>query len=99
MAQEWSRAFYNSGAWKACRDSYKRSKGGLCEDCLKKGIITAGAEVHHIVPLTPDNIGNPSVTLSWSNLALLCKDCHAKRHAKEPKRYKIDFLTGAVETR
>lgn len=99
MAQEFSRAFYNSAAWKSTREAFRRSKGGLCEDCLKKGIITAGAEVHHIQPLTPDNIGNPNVTLSWQNLTLLCKDCHAARHAKEPKRYVIDFMTGAVETR
>lgn len=99
MARDFSRAFYNSARWKICREAYRRSKGGLCEDCLKKGRITAGQEVHHKIPLTPDNIGNPRITLSWTNLVLLCKDCHAARHAKEPKRYKIDELTGAVETR
>lgn len=98
MAQEFSRAFYNSQAWKMCRESYKRSKRGLCEDCLAKGILTGGAEVHHVIPLTPDNIGDPKITLSWSNLRLLCKDCHAARHAVNAKRYKIDFF-GAVETR
>lgn len=94
MAQDFSRAFYNSAAWKACRESYKRSKGGLCEDCLKQGRITAGAEVHHIKALTPDNIGNPNITLNWDNLCLLCKDCHAKRHMV--RRYRIDKVTGAV---
>lgn len=54
--------------------------------------------MHHVIPLTVDNIGDPKITLSWSNLRLLCKDCHAKRHA-ERKRYRIDFTTGAVETR
>lgn len=98
MAQDFSRAFYNSAAWKSCRDSYRRSKGGLCEDCLQRGIIRSGAEVHHIEELTPDNIGNPNVTLNWKNLRLLCKDCHAKRHGSA-KRYKIDFVTGVVETR
>lgn len=98
MAQDFSRAFYNSQAWKMCRDSYRRSKRGLCEDCLAKGIITGGAEVHHVIPLTVDNIGDPKITLSWSNLRLLCKDCHAKRHAAG-KRYRIDFATGAVEVR
>lgn len=98
MAQDFSRAFYNSAAWRSCREAYKRSKGGLCEDCLQKGIITGGAEVHHVIPLNVDNIGDPKITLSWSNLRLLCKDCHAARH-KSAKRYKIDFATGAVETR
>jgi len=96
MSKEFSRAFYNSMAWRSTRESYKRSKGGLCEDCLRKGLITPGVEVHHIEPLTPDNIGNPNISLSWDNLALLCKDCHAARHAKAPRRYKVDQVTGAV---
>lgn len=94
MAREFSRAFYNSAAWKSCREAYKRSRGGLCEDCLERGLITPGDEVHHVIELTPDNIGNPAVTLNWSNLRLLCKDCHAKRHTK--RRYRIDKVTGAV---
>lgn len=99
MAREFSRAFYKTSAWRSCRESYLRSKGGLCEDCLQRGIITPGAEVHHVVELTPDNIGNPAVTLSWDNLRLLCHDCHAKRHAgSTAKRYKIDQATGAVVT-
>ena len=53
MAREFSRAFYKSSAWQSCRASYIRSKGGLCEDCLQRGLITPGAEVHHIVELTP----------------------------------------------
>lgn len=96
MARDFSRAFYKSAAWKSCRDAYWRSKGGLCEDCLKEGRITTGAEVHHVVELTPDNIGNPAVTLNWDNLCLLCHDCHMKRHAKNPRRYFIDQATGAV---
>lgn len=97
MAQDFSRAFYKSSAWRMCRDSYLRSKGGLCEDCLKRGIVTSGAEVHHIEELTPDNIGNPAVTLNWSNLRLLCHACHMKRHAgSKEKRYRIDPATGDV---
>ncbi len=94
MAQAFSRAFYNSQAWKSCRDAYRRSKSGLCERCLKRGIIKPGAEVHHIRPLTPDNIGNPNVTLNWDNLELLCKDCHAAQHSA--RRYHIDLETGMV---
>lgn len=94
MAREFSREFYNSAAWKACRESYKHAKGGLCEDCLKHGIITAGAEVHHVIELTPENVNDPNIALNWDNLCLLCKDCHAKRHTK--RRYRVDKTTGAV---
>lgn len=97
MARDFSRAFYKSSAWRTCRDSYWRKKGGLCEDCLKAGRITQGEEVHHVIELTPDNIGNPAITLDHRNLALLCHDCHMKRHAKSDKRYTVD-ATGRVET-
>lgn len=97
MAKEFSRSFYKSAAWQACRSSYWRQKGGLCEDCLERGIITTGAEVHHVIELTPDNIGNPAVTLNHANLRLLCHDCHMRRHkSATAKRYKIDQVTGAV---
>lgn len=96
MAQEFSKAFYKSAAWKHCRDTYAKSKGGLCEDCMERGLITAGEEVHHVIELTPENIADPGVTLNWANLRLLCHDCHAKRHAKHKNRYKIDPKTGAV---
>ena len=96
MAHEFSKAFYKSAAWKKCRESYYRSRGGLCEECLHRGIIRSGEEVHHINELTPDNINDPTVTLNWNNLCLLCHDCHMKRHAKNEKRYRIDKTTGAV---
>ena len=99
MAKEFSRAFYKSQAWKSCRDSYWRSRRGLCEDCIEKGVITSGEEVHHVIPLTPDNIGNPAITLSWNNLRLLCRECHQARHRKstEPARYTINPVTGSVD--
>ena len=71
--------FYNSGAWKDCRAEYRKSVGGLCEECKKNGIITVGDEVHHKIPLTPQNIKDPNITLNWANLELLCKDCHKKK--------------------
>lgn len=84
MAREFSKKFYKGKAWLKQRDYiYKRDKG-LCQDCLEKGKITPGIEVHHIKHLTPDNINNPDITLSDDNLTLLCKECHHRRHT--PKR-------------
>lgn len=110
MAREFARSFYNSGAWHACRDTYKRQAGGLCEECLKRGVITPGVEVHHIKPVTPFNIGNPEITLNPDNLQLLCRDCHMDKHRemqdetragrkRRQGRYEVDPLTGRVETR
>lgn len=61
----------------------------LCQDCLKRGIITPMEEVHHITELTPENISDPAVSLNLDNLVSLCRDCHQARHKKK-KRYKVD---------
>ena len=86
--------FYHSGAWADTRAAYRRSVGGLCERCLSKGIITAGYDVHHKVHLTTENVGDPAISLSWDNLELLCRDCHAEEHSRERKgmRYTVDEL-------
>lgn len=96
MAQDFSREFYHSAAWKYCRASFMQHKRHLCERCLSKGIYRVGETVHHKTPLTPANINDPSITLGWDNLQLLCRDCHAAMHKSE-KRYKVDEL-GRVTT-
>lgn len=76
MAKEFAKAFYNSKVWKRCRNSYiakrRRIDGGLCEVCHEK----VGYMVHHKVPLTPENINNPDITLNHDLLSYECKDCH-----------------------
>lgn len=47
--------------------------------------------------LTPENIGDPAVSLAWDNLELLCRDCHGKAHGNE-RRYKVDEM-GRVTAR
>ena len=66
--------------------------GGLCENCLKKGIYKPGVIVHHIDPITPENITNPNITLNFSNLELLCRECHEHQHDKRKRRYKLDEM-------
>lgn len=74
--QPWARWFYKSAAWQRCRDAYFKSQHGLCERCGGAGKI-----VHHKIYLTPENIHDPSVTLNWENLELLCQECHNAEHA------------------
>lgn len=94
MAKEFSAEFYGSPQWKKCRDGFKASKKWLCERCLAKGLIVPGVIAHHIVELTPDNVNDPSVALNYSNLQLLCRECHAEVHGikKTPERYKVDEM-------
>ena len=82
--KEFARGFYKGRAWQQCRDGYAASVGGLCEDCLAKGLYRPGEIVHHMIELTPDNINDPAVSLR-----LLCRDCHAKRHGAR-RRYRVD---------
>lgn len=82
--------FYHSSAWSATREAYKRSVGGLCERCLRNGLISAGVEVHHKERLTPDNVNDPRISLSWDNLELLCASCHDAVHSA--KRFTVDAL-------
>lgn len=92
MAQEFAKAFYNSKAWKLCRDAYIVSVYGLCERCGKPGYIC-----HHKIKLTPSNINCPDITLNHKHLEYLCLDCHnadeLNEHSnkvKEKQRYFFD---------
>jgi len=93
MAQEWAKGFYNSKQWKRCRRLFKQAKNSLCERCLKKGIYKPGDEVHHKIWLTPENINDPEITLSFNNLELLCASCHSKEHNEKysPLREDVKF--------
>lgn len=86
MHEQFANQFYSSIAWRRCRTAYKRSKGGLCERCLARGLIRPGTEVHHKHRLSPENINDPSVTLSWDNLELLCGECHDREHGHAEMR-------------
>lgn len=87
--QEWAKKFYTSKTWQKTRKAYKKSVGGLCERCRAKGIVKPGVIVHHKKWLTRERIKNPEYTLSWDNLELVCRDCHAEIH-KDVRRYTFD---------
>lgn len=91
--QDFAKGFYRSKAWQRCRAAYAKSVGGLCEECQRRGLYQPGEIVHHRKPLTPENIHDPAVTLSWDNLELVCRDCHADLHRSgRRRRYKLDDL-------
>ena len=82
--------FYVSRAWKKCRAAVLSEHGGLCEICLGKGLIVPAVHVHHRIPITPDNLDDPRITLDSSNLMALCEECHAEQHRK--KRWRCDAM-------
>lgn len=80
MAKDFTEGFYTSRAWLMCRASYIKARqsidGGMCEICRDE----LGFIVHHIVEISPENIGNPEITLSHKNLQYVCLKCHNKHH-------------------
>ena len=72
--------FYHSKVWYRTAQAYKKSVGGLCERCFKKGILEPGVIVHHKEYLTDQNLNNLDISLSFDNLELLCRQCHADEH-------------------
>lgn len=84
--------FYSSPAWKNCAKAYKKAAQGLCERCKAKGLIVPGEIVHHKTELTEDNLNDPSIALSWSNLELVCRSCHSEVHGFTKRRYKVDEM-------
>lgn len=80
MARDFSRAFYHSRAWASARDLALTRDQGLCRHCLAKGRVTPATMVHHIVELTPANIGDPRYSTDPRNLVSLCDTCHKEVH-------------------
>lgn len=91
MARDYAQGFYNSKTWQRTRTAYKKSVGNLCERCLARGLIVPAEIVHHKVPVSPSNITDPNITLSFDNLEALCRDCHADAHSKKiSRRFFVD---------
>ena len=90
--KKYAEKFYSSIEWQRCRDLYKNTVGGICEDCLEHGLFTPAEIVHHIQPITKENINDPEITLNPKNLRCLCRECHAKAHGARSRRYILDEL-------
>lgn len=107
MAKEWTNGFYLSKAWRKTRDAYYTLRRGQCERCMAEclaGIrrledVQPGIIVHHKKELTPDNINDPRIALSFDNLELLCEDHHNKQHKAKPKRYSFDAAGNIIENK
>jgi len=75
MAQDYAKSFYRSKQWQDCRGGFMQSKYFICERCGGLAVLA-----HHKTHITPGNINDPNVTLSWDNLMALCNECHQIVH-------------------
>ena len=89
---EEAKRFYRSKLWARTRAAYIQSSGGLCERCLKAGLYNPGVVVHHKIHLDGAGLHDPDVALNFSNLELLCQDCHNREHhsSRPARRYTYD---------
>lgn len=87
--QEYAEKFYKSKTWQKCREAFINSlPSKLCNRCNER----PGKIVHHKIPITPNNIDNPYITLSFSNLEYLCQECHNDEHLKRGAvRQEVEF--------
>ena len=98
--KQFAERFYKGKKWQRIRALVWARDKGLCQRCLKDGIIKAGDTVHHIVEITPDNINDESISLNPENLMTVCRDCHAAIHKKSlDRRYEIDELGRVISPR
>ena len=86
MARDFSKAFYNSRAWKDTREYCLLRDHYACVLCGR-----AAEEVHHKIRLTQTNIIDPNITLNPDNLISLCHDCHMKQHSLDLIDYPYEF--------
>lgn len=85
--------FYHSKAWLNVRGLVMERSHGLCERCMAKGVVKPADVVHHTVPLSVENMNDPSVSLNPEKLMALCHDCHTEVH----KELGIGALNGEIE--
>lgn len=106
MAQPWAVSFYHSPAWVHNRRAYMNRvldtpygqvPPRMCERCYGQGMLVPAKVVHHVIHLTPENIGDPHIALSFDNFQRLCQDCHAAVHTGvEPMRCEFDEFGNVV---
>jgi 5-methylcytosine-specific restriction protein A len=79
-----AKRFYNSDAWKKCRPIILTRDRYLCQECLRKGILTPANTVHHIKHYKE----HPELALDPNNLEVICDSCHNKEHPEKGKKKK-----------
>ena len=72
-------SLYHSQRWRKLRLVVIARDYGQCQECKRRGIITKGIVVHHIIEARED------ITKFWDedNLELVCLACHNKEHPEK----------------
>lgn len=76
------KAFYASKEWITLRLLLIIERGNRCNRC--KQIIARSRDLigHHMIELTPENVGDPNISLNPELIEIVCFDCHNKEHKR-----------------
>lgn len=93
------RKLINSRKWVKLRNE-KIKQDPLCERCSLSGIITPGAEIHHITPVDDGTTPAEKKRLAYNpnNLQTLCKSCHVAIHKELQSKSKAATKRRAKDT-
>ena len=72
----------NSKRWQEVKRIVWQRTNGLCEECMKQGIVRAGVDCHHIVPVETATSLQEMERLCYNldNIRLLCIEHHSAIH-------------------
>lgn len=77
----------NARRWTDVKRFVWQRAGGQCEECAAHGIVRAGVDCHHIVPVETATSVQEMERLCYdvNNIRLLCIQCHSDIHKQQGK--------------
>jgi len=74
------KTFYAGKRWHDFRLMLIAERGPVCQRCRR--VVTTPLDLigHHNTELTPENVGNPRISLNPDNVILVCHSCHDEIH-------------------
>jgi 5-methylcytosine-specific restriction enzyme A len=69
--------------WERVAEQRRHLDCGLCQHCIRDGLVTASNLVDHIVPIHV----RPDWRLEIDNTQVLCTDCHTRKTSKDMQQY------------
>ena len=75
-------SFYASSRWMKLRAALIAERGPRCEQCGKLERDPSKLTGHHMIDLTPENVGDASISLNPKYIKIVCRDCHDAVHQR-----------------
>lgn len=74
--------FYTGKQWEKFRENYLLQSDMICEHCGKPIVKKYDAILHHIIPLTEENIHDVNIAYNPDNIMLVHHRCHNEIHER-----------------